>query len=288
MIFLLGIPRSGTTLVVSILIKGQDNIGGVTLESHFFNKYKLTQKDNSIIEDEFFNSLLDKSTLSKIFHLASNNIDFFKRTVDEYLKKEQKIFFVEKTPQHVFYYKKIAHNFPNSNFIIVRRNVFANIQSLSFSQGRGSMLLVDRLGLFKNKPFIRYMLGIGKYFTYNIYLKKAERHTRTIMKIYFEDLVNNPDKVKSDVEKVLNVTLNTFIPTRKPASRSLKTIEESKFHVSAIDSYKSQMPEYIQYIIKKTFLAEKINYVKIFMHLLYLYPFYFGKLLLYWIRGKKS
>jgi hypothetical protein len=288
-IFVLGIPRSGTTLAINMLKKGQPNIGGSTRESHFYNKYFNRKFTKDILEDAYFKGLLPSENLLHVFSKSKSYVDFFEKTTDEFLHLNKKVIFIEKTPQHVFFCKEITHDFPDAKFIIVRRNIYANIQSLAFSKRRGSMLLVDRFEVFSNWKFLRYLLGIGKYYMYNHYLIKAEKFPQVIHNLKFDELVTNPNKVKNDLESVLGVKLDDLKPTKKPATKNLSlNTKESVFHKQTIDAYKELMPRYIQYLIKQTFVSSRINLIRIGMYTFYLFPFHLMKLILFRIRGQRS
>jgi hypothetical protein len=112
-IFIVGIPRSGTTLIHRVL-SAHSNLFSTIHESNFFSFNDLMCS--------FFGIELKKCEL--LLNDSKCIVSFFDRLV-EFLKVENfandKIF-IEKTPQHLFKIKFLLKYFPNSKFIHVVRD----------------------------------------------------------------------------------------------------------------------------------------------------------------------
>jgi tetratricopeptide (TPR) repeat protein len=115
LIFIIGMPRSGTTLTESIIATSPDAIAGG--ERVYFN----IQLNPLIKEIENGEKILD--------------FDFFNDLGDRYLEiisihRKEKKFFIDKLPENFLFYKFIKLALPASKFIHVHRDPWDNAISL--------------------------------------------------------------------------------------------------------------------------------------------------------------
>ena len=134
-IFILGAPRSGTTLLINMLVINQSHIYGSANESQFYTTtlrqpYSLETYSNAT----YFKSLLNEEELKKIYQQSKDHLSFFRNTISYCLEREGKFIFAEKSPMHTLFYKELYRDFENVEFILIKRNLCANVQSIAFTK----------------------------------------------------------------------------------------------------------------------------------------------------------
>jgi hypothetical protein len=137
-IFVVGMPRSGTTLLNYILHAHSEIT--ITPETHFFdkffNKYKnlnsFTIKESKTILNSYLNSedidildftIQDKNEIIKEA-IQSNFIPkkIFYNILKKYSQKSDSRIIGEKTPIHLEYVPTLNEWFPNAKFLIIYRD----------------------------------------------------------------------------------------------------------------------------------------------------------------------
>jgi len=188
-IFILGMPRSGTTLVESIITSGKESIaiGGETnaLDSVFFKK--------NIIKDN------NSPTLKTDFNFKKTDFESLKESLIEHYDQLKLInvnknnIFTDKSITNFFYIDIIKKIFPNARFIYCSRNPLANI-----------------LGIFKNfLPHLHWTHSLEKIFHYfDLFEKKLGFQLKTkdenFMVINLEELSHDPKKISKELYKFLD------------------------------------------------------------------------------------
>ena len=133
-VFLVGCPRSGTTLLQSLLA-AHSQIAGFP-ESHFFfylvpetpNRRFLGLASRRVKSrlKEFFGKELERpeiaSQFSPIALFMSQYANKFVRAMDSLTEEQGKSLWLEKTPDHVFYVDYIERLIPGVRFIHIIRN----------------------------------------------------------------------------------------------------------------------------------------------------------------------
>ena len=125
-IFIVGLPRSGSTLIESLLSSGDQKIKTYG-ESNFFNIAILEQIKNTIFDRNFKieNDMIDLD-LSLIKKSINERYDLKNKT-------DNKILFLDKSLENVFNIEIILKIFPNAKFIHTKRNINDSILSIYFS-----------------------------------------------------------------------------------------------------------------------------------------------------------
>lgn len=117
-IFIIGMPRSGSTLVESIISSGKLKIpnGGETacINWAILNNYRKNLFDEKIDEINIDQKKLKNDILKKYQSLSL-------------LDKNKKYFFTDKSLENFFYIELILELFPNAKFIHCKRNILDNI-----------------------------------------------------------------------------------------------------------------------------------------------------------------
>ena len=124
-IFIIGLPRSGSTLIESILCSGKKTIpnGG---ETAIINRVFID--DNK----KFFS---EKKFLDNKQKLEINKNSFAQKVVSQYellnlLDKNKENIFTDKSLENFFFIELIVNLFPHSKIIICKRNIFQIIMSM--------------------------------------------------------------------------------------------------------------------------------------------------------------
>ena len=188
-IFILGMPRSGTTLVENIIASGKEKIliGGETnaFDGIFYQK--------GIIKDN--------SSLTLITDFGFKKIDFellTKDLINHYnqlkLINNKNNIFTDKSITNFFYIDIIKKIFPNAKFIYCSRNPLANV-----------------LGILKVfLPHLLWSHSIEKIFKYfDLIMKKLDveccLNEKNFTIINLEELSSNPKKISKNLFKFLNI-----------------------------------------------------------------------------------
>ena len=152
-VFIVGMPRSGTTLIQGILC----NTGKYfpMPETHFFvrdtyglPKENLSKKDRKRIHHK----LLKKSRIKldrELPEYLTTQKDIFEHVIDQF-NPEGTCTFLEKTPRHVFFYSKILEYYPDAKFICMIREP-KNVVSSQLTNGPKENKSVIRLSLLNKK-----------------------------------------------------------------------------------------------------------------------------------------
>jgi len=202
-IFIIGCPRSGTTLLSSILNRHSEVC--VTPELHYFGKLDSLNKEinNTNEAIAFYNSLINKDiirinndTLARELNTFDNG-EFKKNTFlaicNAYKKKKGKTICIEKTPDNVRFTKEILALFPNALFIYITRD------------GRDVALSLEKVnwdwpyrGYYSN---LIYWAETTKLLSKSHHIKSPNSHH-----IKYEDLLDNPKHYVAKICEFIDVT----------------------------------------------------------------------------------
>ena len=125
-IFIVGLPRSGSTLIESLLSSGDRKIKTYG-ESNFFNISIFEQIKNTLFYKDFNieNDMIDL------------DLSLIKKSINERYelkdKADDKNLFLDKSLENVFNIEIILKIFPNAKFIHTKRNINDSILSIYFS-----------------------------------------------------------------------------------------------------------------------------------------------------------
>ena len=152
-VFIVGMPRSGTTLLQGILSKTGNYFP--MPETHFFSRVAFglpengfSEKDRKTIHRVLKRKSRIKADESTIFKLNSQK-EVFEHVIAMFNTDKQNTF-LEKTPRHVFFYSKILKYYPTAKFICMTREP-KNIVSSRLSKSPTQKKSVIRLALLYNK-----------------------------------------------------------------------------------------------------------------------------------------
>lgn len=256
-LFVLGAPRSGTTLLVNFLAEHQSKIFGTAYESQFYTRVKRQPYAlDNYINDEYFAHVFTVEELTKLFSTSSSHQELFRNAIKLKLAESNKNVFVEKSPMHTLFYKEILNDFDNPEFIIINRNPFSNIQSIAFT--KWISLPSDALpGKLKSNKGIRYFFSTFILYKYQKVVKELSQHSKCILVLSYEDIVLEKINVKQELENVLGFELDPLYvprPYSDAVSHTNRVLDKSR-----IDDYKNVMPKIVQRYIKALFAPENFS-----------------------------
>jgi hypothetical protein len=216
-IFIVGYPRSGTTLLQALLAT-QDGVYTLP-ETHFFNVvYEEIKTDkNDAIEFSCLDAVFDKIKEKMELEFAPTEIDaikllskakelqpklLFEFIVSHYLERElnrsdfsHSYRWMEKTPNHAYYLDEIFSLYPGAQFINIIRNPVAAINSRK-----------NRFPYNKDTPVEKlahlWMKSVDSFETFN------RQHPEKMYSLRYEDLVADPAKELEEIGRFLKIDTN--------------------------------------------------------------------------------
>jgi hypothetical protein len=118
-IFVVGPPRSGTTLVKNVL-QSHSAVCGVEGETGFFLRWDYAGFRHSSVPDE---------TMERLIRESRSAIELFERLATTIKGKTGGAHFLEKTPNHALRMDYITEHFPNSKIVFVVRDPRDGVRS---------------------------------------------------------------------------------------------------------------------------------------------------------------
>tara|TARA_A100001011_G_scaffold398679_1_gene503958 strand:- start:351 stop:1898 length:1548 start_codon:yes stop_codon:yes gene_type:complete len=234
LIFIVGMPRSGTSLVEQIISSHKNVYGGGELpflsdiiKNNYFNDYESINLSNKKKINQLIKSSLEEY-LRKISILDSTNKDF-----------------TDKSPLNFKYIGFIKNIFQNSRIINCRRDP----TDIAWSNYKN--FFPDTL------PFSNDLIDLANYYNlYEDYMRYWEKDFKDyIYDIQYEDLVNKP---KDEIKKLLefcNLDWDENCMHHENNSRSIKTASATQarnpIYQSAVKSsnvYKDYIGDFLSYL----------------------------------------
>jgi len=174
LIFIVGMPRSGTTLLESVLSTADDICAGG--EKLFF-----TLECNKILAN---------------YPSINLNLDLFNNLGDKYLdiidiQRKGKSFYIDKLPENYIFYKFIKLSLPSAKFIHIYRDPWDNAISL-FKQNYA-------INLFYASSFFGIALEYANYEFLINYWKNSLPNQKIFLDIDYKDLVNDTEGVADKI-----------------------------------------------------------------------------------------
>ncbi len=188
-IFIVGLPRSGSTLLESVLKSSKENILSVG-ESNVINGSLLEQVGPKIYIKNFN---------IKNFKFEINGEVFNRSVLNRYLqlninKKENKIF-IDKSLENFFNIQIILNVFPNAKFIHTFRNPVDSVISIFQS------MLAELSWTHSIEDILDY---IDYYYKAVSYFKK--KYPQNFIDLDLEKFSNKPEKLTREIYKFCNLT----------------------------------------------------------------------------------
>jgi len=219
-IFIVGCPRSGTTILAAIL-NAHPEIATAT-ETHFFNYISQEKKyDWKNFTEKHFELFLDESrivdffTLSKIskedlrlkfraLKLSSkpehNKKEVFNILINALVQKKEKQLFCEKTPQHLQNVDEIMKLYPQAKIIHLIRDGRDTVNSLMKMPWRPD-------GLLNNSRFWQTYIKLGQRLE-----NKLDKEN--FLTVKYEDLLRQPQDIIKSICGFISVEFTDSMITR--------------------------------------------------------------------------
>lgn len=257
-IFLISQPRSGSTLLQKILYNHPDIattsepwICLPLLHKSIHENIKISKKviyNNKIatnaINDAFFNNDFDKKRIfSEICYLL----------YEKEMNKQNKHFFLDKTPRYYYIIEELIKYFPESKIIILRRNPLNVLNSIIKTWVKKDYFLLSN---YKDDLF----LSLETF-------KKYSKNSNNIYNIHYEDLISDQKKSLKKLYSFLNIGYNeAFIKIKKDVSFTKGDIYniESKHKINLPTSIKISnaqekkiFKDYLEYLLKHELISTK-------------------------------
>jgi len=190
-VFIVGMPRSGTTLIQGILCNTEKYFA--IPETHFFSRvaYGLSENLNEQDRRKIFRALREKSRIdvdNKILLQLNSQKEVFEYVIGNFNKQNQDTF-LEKTPRHVFFYSKILKYYPSAKFICMIREP-KNVVSSQITNTRIERKSIIRLSFLYNK-IAAAILSI--------------RSNSNVFMIKYEDLTKEPEPILEQTFNFLDI-----------------------------------------------------------------------------------
>ncbi len=251
-IFLVGAPRSGTTLLQSLLAAHPEIISFP--ESKFFQYllYNKFVKKFPARLSTFFKDEINRPEFLQDFDNTQSTdvkVSWFVGVLDGLAAEKQKSIWLEKTPEHLYFIKDIERFLPDAKFIYIWRNPIDTIASLQEVTRNSPELWGDGWDL--NHCIKRWEEGVLTSYSH------VHKSNHKLVK--YENLLENKTKFIAEICDFLEIeydskmlvnykakaaSLSLNLPWHQGIERDIKITQVHKYH-SCFKSHE------IQYILDK-------------------------------------
>ncbi|MAD48006.1 MAG: hypothetical protein CMQ53_01490 [Gammaproteobacteria bacterium] len=223
LIFIIGMPRSGTTLLESILATADDSFAGGE-KSYFSTQCRPIVKNYSPITN-------GENTFSGLGKGYLDIID---------IQRNNKKFYIDKLPENYLYYKFIKTSLPGAKFLHIHRDPWDNAISI-FKQNFQD-------ALYWSSSFFGIALQYANY-EYIISHWKSGVDT-DILDVKYEDLVSNTSATVSKIWSFCNLKGEYNETTRK------------KYFAQTASKFQVTQDIYVSSLKKEEFESQKEEFFK--------------------------
>jgi hypothetical protein len=195
-VFIVGVPRSGTTLLQSLLCN-TDYYFPIP-ETHFFSRAALGMPGKNLSHEnkkEILRILYKKSRIRIDSQCLSNlktKKEIFEHIVNIY-NRDNRNTFMEKTPRHALFHLEIKQSYPDARFICMVRDPKNTISSIL------------KIGKEKEKSAIIFSMLYNKIVK-NILAISEEKN---VCVVRYEDLTDKPEKTLKNIFQFLKLQYNS-------------------------------------------------------------------------------
>ena len=185
--FLVGFPRSGTTLLDTIL-RTHNSV-------EVIEEKPIVEEFVDDLKNKINNDFTKLENINQKFYNEMRNIYFEKR--NKYIKLDKNKIYVDKLPLNLIFIGEIYRFFPNAKFIFAIRNPYDTVLSCFMQQFTPNEAMMNFTNLDDASKF--YDLSM------TLYRKYFELFKSNIFEIKYEDVVNDFDTSIKKLLKFLDV-----------------------------------------------------------------------------------
>jgi len=223
-VFVMGSPRSGTTLLQKV-IESHDNFFSIQGETGIFSY-------QNIFDTNRRHFGLDSNQQTELLNASKDIVDFFDKSVKLISINNEGKTFVEKTPQHVIYLAKLVKYFPNARFVNIVRD------------GRDCFCSAKH---HKNIPQRRSVDTFANYWKKCVLPPLLLKTNENIFTVRYEDFAGNPSDELSRLMLFLNDEImqkqldpNVYGNDRRASNKNYKKLNES-INTSSVSRWKQEL-----------------------------------------------
>ena len=211
-VFVVGYPRSGTTLLYRILMSGEDFPECEFDETHFFSHYynrfgnlKRTTNYERFVDELFGRqdwipqSGLDREEILEILGSTPKEYgSIFRAIMGRIAARQSKSRWLEKTPWHLFWIPEILATFPNAKIIHIVRDA------------RDVALSVVKLGWLEGKKTFDPQVHAAIAWKCSIRRAEADiaKVPNVVLTLRYEDLVTDTESAIQRINRFLGTELD--------------------------------------------------------------------------------
>ena len=234
MVFIVGIPRSGTTWLWKLLAE-HSYVAVLTREDF---EYKDIEKDNRELNTIPYRRTLQETNMFD---------DFSMRVIKKVIKEKEKNIIIEKTPLHILRLDTIRKEFPNAKIIHITRDPISVYASYTFTEFRNW----EHTGIS-----VQDWVKLYKEMFYQFYPTITDK---SILSLSYEDMLKNPTNTLEEACDFIGISKD-FI--QEALDKMTFEKEFPKIHkVRGVNSLREKVtPEDIKYINDN--LREEIELMK--------------------------
>ena len=240
--FIIGYPRSGTTLLLHFLMSSGCFPKYKFSESHFFSHYYKRYGDlnnnknmavflKEIFDSEWFDvsGIKQEKVMQRLQGRKTDYVNLFTSIMEEISSEQGYDRWLEKTPWHILYTQEIKKHIPNSKFILIirdPRDVALSIHHYGWSKG------------FFAGPV---RAAIAWAWHMKKVMKDLSQCSDDVLMIKFEDLVENAEKSTRIIAEFLGVDMDygTIIDNPTGVMKSSNTSYKSDINSNPVNRWKS-------------------------------------------------
>jgi hypothetical protein len=241
-LFILGAPRSGTSLLMRMLLVKQPDVSGADAESQVYaldhqKKYSV----ESALRHPYFIKLLSRETLEQFASSSDSFVSLLKKASKRVLEDSGNEIFIEKSPIHTLFADLLHRDFNSPRFLLVEREPGAVIHSMV--QTKWIPIPIKRFKDFTVLRLIPYFSATLLYYNYHLAINRFKSQYSHSCIRYEEIVGMSPNELKEHLSRLIGIELRPLFIER-PFSPEAASMER-KIHQDRIDAFRSRTPRLI-------------------------------------------